>query len=126
MAQLKTFVLMFVLLSTTTFCFAESVFPHETGDGVPVEIKHSASNNSNDRDISVNVYINGHYLIVSFLQNIGEVVIEISNEYGAVVNYEMTDTPTGYQYYIPATGNYVVTFTLQNGDEYYGEFEITD
>ena len=29
-------------------------------------------------------------------------------------------------FYIPNTGSYVVTFTLPNGDQYYGEFEVTD
>lgn len=27
---------------------------------------------------------------------------------------------------IPAAGSYIVNFTLPNGDEYYGEFEVTD
>jgi hypothetical protein len=35
-------------------------------------------------------------------------------------------TPNGYQYYIPNTGDYIVTFTLENGDVYYGEFTVTD
>ena len=26
----------------------------------------------------------------------------------------------------PNTGSYVITFTLPNGDQYYGEFEVTD
>ena len=27
---------------------------------------------------------------------------------------------------IPNTGDYIVTFTLPNGDEYYGEFTVTN
>ena len=34
--------------------------------------------------------------------------------------------PNGVMFYIPNTGSYVVTFTLPNGDQYYGEFEVTD
>ena len=28
--------------------------------------------------------------------------------------------------YLPQTGDYIITFTLANGDEYYGEFTVTD
>jgi hypothetical protein len=34
--------------------------------------------------------------------------------------------PNDLQIYIPNTGDYIVTFTLPNGDEYYGEFTVTD
>lgn len=80
----------------------------------------------NDRSSSISASINGHSLYVSFLQNIGEVTIEISNIFGVTLNIEATETPSGYMYYIPLTGTYTVTFTLENGDEYYGEFEVKD
>ncbi len=35
-------------------------------------------------------------------------------------------TPNGLQVYIPNDGNYIVTFTLSNGDVYAGEFTVTD
>ena len=34
--------------------------------------------------------------------------------------------PDSGQFYIAATGDYVFTVTLSNGDEYYGEFTVTD
>ena len=59
---------------------------------------------------TINATISGHLLTVSFTQNIGQVAVEI--------------TTTGFQCYIPNAGDYIVTFTLSNGDEYYGEFEV--
>ena len=126
MAKLKTLILMFVLLSTTTFSYANWTNPQNNGDGTPIEIKQSVGNNSNDRGQSINTFINGHSLTVAFSQNLGEVSIDISTASGATIFCLSVQTPTGYQYYIPTTGSYVITFTLPNGDEYYGEFEVTD
>lgn len=118
---------MFVLLSTTTFCHANwANNPQDNGGGTPIEIKQSVGNNSNDRSQSINTLINGHNLTVAFSQNIGEVSIDISTASGATMFCLSVQTPTGYQYYIPNTGSYVITFTLPNGDEYYGEFEVKD
>ena len=35
-------------------------------------------------------------------------------------------TPNGYNAYIHHAGSYVVTFTLGNADEYYGEFDVIE
>lgn len=117
---------MFVLLSTTTFSYANWTNPQDNGDGTPIYIKQSVGNNSNDRGQSINTFINGHSLTVAFSQNLGEVSIDISTASGATIFCLSVQTPTGYQYYIPNAGSYVVTFTLPSGDEYYGEFEVTD
>lgn len=126
MAKLKTLIFMFVLLFTATVCHANWTNPQDNGDGTPIYIKQSVGNNSNDRGQSINTFINGHNLTVAFSQNIGEVSIDISTASGATIFCLSVQTPTGYQYYIPTTGSYVITFTLPNGDEYYGEFEVTD
>ena len=117
---------MFVLLFTATVCPANWTNPQNNGDGTPIDIKQSVGNNSNDRGQSINTFINGHSLTVAFSQNLGEVSIDISTASGATIFCLSVQTPTGYQYYIPTTGSYVITFTLPNGDEYYGEFEVTD
>lgn len=75
---------------------------------------------------TINASINGHTLMVSFSQNIGQVAVEITTTTGATVDCLSTMTPTGFQCYIPNAGDYIVTFTLSNGDEYYGEFTVTD
>ncbi len=75
---------------------------------------------------TINATISGHLLTVSFTQNIGQVAVEITTDTGATVDCVNTSTPTGFQCYIPNAGDYVVTFILSNGDEYYGEFSVTD
>ena len=75
---------------------------------------------------SIQASINGHTLTVSFTENLGQVTIEVSTASGTSVHFTSTPTPNGVQCYIPNTGDYIVTFTLLNGDEYYGEFTVTD
>ena len=78
------------------------------------------------RGSSIQASINGHYLTVVFTENLGQVAVEVTTASGAPVDGTSTITPTGIQIYIPNTGDYIVTFTLPNGDEYYGEFTVTD
>ena len=75
---------------------------------------------------SIQASINGHWLSVVFLENLGQVNIEVTTIDNNEVLIESTPTPNGVNIYIAATGNFIVTFTLPNGDEYYGEFEISD
>ena len=75
---------------------------------------------------SIQASIDGHTLTVVFAENIGLVEVEITTAEGLSVYYTMRNTPNGIIYNIPDTGDFVVTFTLENGDEYYGEFTITD
>ena len=81
---------------------------------------------SDPKSSSIQATINGHVLSVVFLENLGNVSIEISTQAGATVDASSIHTPNGMNFYIPNTGSYVVTFTLENGDEYYGEFEVTE
>ena len=75
---------------------------------------------------TIQASIDGHTLTVVFTENIGLVQVEITTAEGSNVYYTMRNTPNGIVYNIPGTGDFVVTFTLENGDEYYGEFTITD
>lgn len=75
---------------------------------------------------SIQATIDGHTLSIVFLENLGQVQIEVSSVGNGETNYQSTPTPNGVDFYIINTGSYVVTFTLPNGDEYYGEFEVTD
>ena len=75
---------------------------------------------------SIQASINGHTLSVVFTENLGEVQVEVTDSTGGTVDYWDIWTPNGYIVYIYDPGSYVVTFTLPNGDEYYGEFEVTD
>ena len=75
---------------------------------------------------SIQASINGHLLMVAFLENLGQVTVEITTSTDSPVDFITMATPNGYQFYIPNTGDYIVTFTLENGDVYYGEFTVTD
>ncbi|MBR5061652.1 MAG: DUF3244 domain-containing protein, partial [Prevotella sp.] len=81
---------------------------------------------SSPRGSSIQASINGHTLMVTFTENLGQVAIEITTSMGDYVDFDSTLTPNGIQFYIPLAGDYIVTFTLPNGDEYYGEFTVTD
>ena len=75
---------------------------------------------------AIQASINGHMLTVAFTENLGEVDIEITTSTGGYVQANSCLTPNGIQFIIPLAGDYIVTFTLPNGDEYYGEFTVTD
>ena len=81
---------------------------------------------STPRTNSILASINGHTLTVTFLENLGNVQIDITTATGGTVSYGHVWTPDSYIAYVYNTGSYVVTITLENGDEYYGEFEVTD
>lgn len=78
------------------------------------------------RGSTIQATIYGHTLTVVFTENLGQVAIEVSTVSGTSVHFTSTLTPNGVQCFIPNTGDYTVTFTLPNGDEYYGEFTVTD
>ncbi len=86
----------------------------------------ASKNGGDDKGSSITADINGNTLTVAFSQNLGEVTVEISTASGATICCLSVQTPTGYQFYIPSSGSYVVTFTLSNGDEYYGEFVVAN
>ena len=92
-------------------------------DGITIRAAHSVEN---DRSSAISAEINGHSLSVSFTENIGEVDIEIENLEGIIIEYNYMETPSGYLYYIPLAGRYIISFTLSNGDKYSGEFEVVD
>ena len=75
---------------------------------------------------SIQATIDGHFLSIVFLENLGQVEIKVTSVTGGEVQTQTTPTPFGVDFYIYNTGDFVVTFTLSNGDEYYGEFSITD
>ncbi len=97
-----------------------------TDGGNPIVINESCVQ-STPRGSTIQASINGHYLMVNFTQNIGNVTMELDVASGPMLfNYPSVQTPDSYQFYLNQTGDYIITFTLSNGDEYYGEFTVTD
>ena len=95
-------------------------------NGITLEVKQKVFHGGSDKSGSISPTISGHYLTVSFTENLGQITIEVSTVSGTSVHFTSTPTPNGVQCYIPNAGDYIVTFTLPNGDEYYGEFTVTD
>ena len=121
--KLNIYVLLLGLLSLATW---QQAYGFNLSDGFShINIKE-AHVEGVPRSSSIQASINGHYLTVSFTENLGQVTIEVSTVSGTSVHFTSTPTPNGVQCYIPNAGDYIVTFTLPNGDEYYGEFTVTD
>ena len=125
MTKLKTVLLMLALLSSAVLSHANDVAKtHE--DGTPVLIIKTSSDEGYDKSSSISASVNGHNLIVVFTENLGQVTIRIFNENGTPIDLMTTPTPNGHIIYIPLAGQYTVLFSLPNGDEYWGEFEVED
>lgn len=119
----KQLLLLFGFLIPTIWCGAHNI---AINDGFShINIKGSIVQGF-PRENSIQATIDGHTLSVVFLENLGQVTVEVSLASGGEVETQSTPTPNGVNIYIASTGSYVVTFTLSNGDEYYGEFEVTD
>ncbi len=119
----KLLVLLLGIISPTVWCGANVITQF---DGYSHIIIKEGILQGFPKGSTINATISGHLLTVSFTQNIGQVAVEITTDTGTTVDCVNTSTPTGFQCYIPDAGDYVVTFTLSNGDEYYGEFTVTD
>ena len=121
--NLKQIILLFGLLLPSFCCMASNTMFND--GNTPVSIKKSYVQGS-PKDYAIQASIDGHTLTVVFTENLGQVNIEVSSVSGGETQVESTPTPNGVLFYIYDTGSYIVTFLLPNGDEYYGEFEVTD
>ena len=99
---------------------------HIISDGYSaIQIKESCVNGA-PKGSTILAYIDGHSLTVTFTENLGTVQVDVTTALGDRVEYTPIWTPDSFTTYLASTGSYVVTITLPNGDEYYGEFEVTD
>lgn len=128
MYKLKEMILMLCFILSGALCYAhgEARTESEREKGILVEIKDSTGLSGLDKSNTITALINGHVLSVTFSENLGQVSVEVATVTGVSVQCLSVLTPNGLQVYIPNAGNYIVTFTLSNGDEYYGEFTVTD
>ena len=128
MKKVTKLILMLSLVLSGALCYANGVAEteKEKGRGIPLEVKEKVIHGSSDKSGSIVPTLDGHVLTVVFNENLGQVAVEITTASGASVQCLSVLTPNGLQFYIPIEGDYIVTFTLPNGDEYYGEFTVTD
>ena len=129
MKKVTKLVLMLCLILSGAFCHANGVVGQENekgNDGTPIEIIKNSSHGGTEKSNSIIATISGNVLTVAFTENLGEVDVEITTSTGGYVQANSCLTPNGIQFIIPLAGNYIVTITLPNGDEYYGEFTVTD
>ena len=115
-------VLLLFFIIVATSCFASQSTMADNGQ---IQIRQATVQGS-PKTSSIQASINGHTLSVVFLENLGQVSVEVTTASGGVVDAFASPTPNGMNICITNTGSYVVTFTLSNGDVYYGEFEVTD
>ena len=120
---LKQLVLLLGLMLPTAWCNANGCLVYEGYSDVQIK---EAGVQGAPKGHAIQASVNGHYLTVAFKENLGQVAIEITYSSGAIIENVWLITPNGIQTYLPLAGDYVITFTLPNGDEYYGEFTITD
>lgn len=123
--KIKQFILLFGLLLTTAWCSANMTLSFSFDGLGHIVIKENVLQGT-PKGSTIQAYINGHVLTVVFTENLGQVEVEVATASGVSVQYTSTPTPNGLQIFIPNTGNYIITFTLSNGDEYYGEFTVSD
>ena len=127
MKKVTTMVLMLFMVLSGALCYASGAAKTELkGDETPSITILKTKCGGTDKSGSISASINGHYLTVIFTENLGQVDVEITTSTGGYVQADSCITPNGIQFYIPNAGDYIVTFTLSNGDEYYGEFTVTD
>ena len=119
----KTIILLLGLLFSTVLSMATNNYH---SDGVSNIDINQAKVQGAPKDSSIQASIDGHMLSVVFLENLGSVLVEVTDANGGTVDVVDMYTPNGYTAYIFGTGSYIVNFTLENGDEYYGEFEVTE
>lgn len=122
-SQIKQLVLLFCLLLPTAWCGANSTILNDGQSHITIKATHVQGC---PKDSSIQATIDGHVLSVVFLENLGQVQIKLTLAGGGDVDATSIYTPNGVNFYIPNTGSYVVIFILENDDEYYGEFEVTD
>ena len=118
----------FILSGALCYANGKARTENEKGkEGTPIEVIERASHGGSEKGTTIQASIDGHWLSVTFTQNIGTLTMELEKVSGAVIfNYPTVPTPDSYQFYLNQTGDYIITFTLSNGDEYYGEFTVTD
>ena len=121
----KCIALLTAIILLSTLSLANNKITTVNDGGETIVIVGKSSNTGHDRSSSIAASINEHYLTINFLTDIGHVWIKVTDVSGVTLDLEYSETPTGYVYYIPSAGHYVLVITLWDGDVYEGEFDVT-
>ncbi len=121
--NIKQLVLLLGLLLPAAWCGAHTATSTNGESNIEVKVSHVQSV---PKGHAIQASIHGHVLTVVFTENLGQVAIEVTTATGTPMDCLSTRTPNGVNLYVPHAGDYIVTFTLPNGDEYYGEFTVED
>ena len=129
MFKFKEIILMLCLILSGAFCYTHG--EARTGNEtdwvlIPIETTITTGASGLDRSGSILPTLDGHILTVVFNENMGQVSMVVATISGTTVESLLVPTPNDIQVYIPNAGNYIVTFTLSNGDVYAGEFTVTN
>ena len=121
--RLKQLIVVFALMLPVTWGGATSIHSIDGYSAIQIKEAHVSGT---PRGSTIQASITGHYLTVTYTQGIGTVTMELDKVNGPNIFSFQAVTPDSFGFYLNQTGDYIITFTLANGDEYYGEFTITD
>lgn len=124
--SLKTFFLIVaavVFLADLGSCRKEN-YPTDNQSS-SVVIKKATSHGSSDKiGIPDSIPIVDNKLSINFTEAIGIVDVSISTKKGKLVQRFLISTPCSVETFVIESGTYNITFTLDDGSEYGGNFAI--
>jgi hypothetical protein len=121
-------VMLAALLFSSPNSFAQVI---DEGEEIDVTMNNSGPNQSGNRlpvvvPIRVTYYSQSTSVEVLFTSNLGDVTVVIENTDTAEYHSYLVDSSLGGDSFLISgdPGHYTITFTLANGTEYIGEWEI--
>lgn len=118
-----------LMISTpTTPCLEYLPYSHhQTPEEIPlIETGNNEGNPRQQTDVPIRAYYLSGTVIISFLQDIGNVEISIDEESNGTILQTVVDSST-LSAFLPlnmSSGVFCIYFTTSSGAEYYGQFSV--